>query len=84
MEQGTCNFCVAPTAYPVRTGTTCANAQLEGAFHFLAHRNHGNPMKKVLLIASLALVLSACSEDGSYFSKNTVQMKSDKVGRAPI
>jgi hypothetical protein len=38
-------------------------------------------MKKVLLVASLALVLSACSEDGSYFSANTVQMKSDKVGR---
>lgn len=40
-------------------------------------------MKKIVTIAllsSAALMLAAC-EDGSYFNKNTVQLRSDKVGR---
>jgi hypothetical protein len=40
-------------------------------------------MKKIAtfaLLSSAALMLAAC-EDGSYFNKNTVQLKSDKVGR---
>ncbi|SCW95957.1 hypothetical protein [Ancylobacter rudongensis] len=40
-------------------------------------------MKKILIVTSvtiIALGLAGC-EDGSYFSPNTTQMKSDKVGR---
>ena len=38
-------------------------------------------MKKLLLIPVLLLGLTACGEDGSYWSGNTVQLESDAVGR---
>lgn len=37
-------------------------------------------MKKLLFVAASLLLLAGC-ENGSYFDSNTIQLKSDKVGR---
>jgi hypothetical protein len=37
-------------------------------------------VKKIITLALVAVALSAC-EEGSYFNGDTVQLRSDKVGR---
>lgn len=37
-------------------------------------------MKKIIALAAIGLALAGC-EDGDYFNSNTVQMKSEHVGR---
>ncbi len=38
-------------------------------------------MKRLLLIPILLIGLTACGEDGSYWSTDTIQLESDAVGR---
>ncbi len=35
----------------------------------------------LIIVPVLALLITACGEDGSYWSGNTVQLESDAVGR---